>query len=108
MKLSPGFQTTNETRVCYLRTSLYDLRQAPRCWFSKLATALHDYGFRQSKADYSLFSLIRPDVCVQVLVYVDDLIIYGNTPEVIQKFQDYLSSCFHMKDLGVIKYFLGI
>lgn len=45
---------------------------------------------------------------LRVLVYVDDLVIAGNSPILIAQFKEYLSSCFHMKDLGVLKYFLGI
>ncbi|KAL6329458.1 hypothetical protein AAG906_020911 [Vitis piasezkii] len=45
---------------------------------------------------------------LNVLVYVDDLIISGNDGTVVQQFKDYLSRCFHMKDLGKLKYFLGI
>ncbi|KAJ8769062.1 hypothetical protein K2173_024058 [Erythroxylum novogranatense] len=37
-----------------------------------------------------------------------DLIISGNDAMAVQKFKNYLSSCFHMKDLGRLKYFLGI
>lgn len=32
----------------------------------------------------------------------------GNNTTVIFAFKAYLSRCFHMKDLGVLKYFLGI
>ena len=39
---------------------------------------------------------------------MDDLIISGNDHEAIVKFKTYLSECFHMKDLGTLKYFLGI
>lgn len=45
---------------------------------------------------------------LHVLVYVDDLIISGSTRELIAEFKEYLSTCFHMKDLGISKYFLGI
>jgi len=41
-------------------------------------------------------------------VYVDDLIISGNDSTTIAHFKAYLSTCFHMKDLGVLKYFLGL
>lgn len=41
-------------------------------------------------------------------MYVDDLIISGNNSTCIQHFKHYLSACFHMKDLGVLKYFLGV
>ena len=94
--------------VCKLAKSLYGLKQAPRCWFAKLSSALKHYGFHQSYSDYSLFTLIDKDVQLVVLVYVDDLIICGNNSTFIQHFKDYLSQCFHMKDLGFLKYFLGV
>ncbi|KAF7805372.1 Retrovirus-related Pol polyprotein from transposon RE2 [Senna tora] len=106
--LPPGFQPTTSTKVCRLRKSLYGLRQAPRCWFAKLSAALKNYGFQQSYSDYSLFTLHRGDIQLNVLVYVDDLIISGNHPNTIQKFKAYLGRCFHMKDLGFLKYFLGV
>lgn len=43
-----------------------------------------------------------------MLVYADDLIIGGNDSKAISKFKGYLSKCFRMKDLGSLKYFLGI
>ncbi|XP_068477195.1 uncharacterized protein [Phaseolus vulgaris] len=43
-----------------------------------------------------------------VLVYVDDLVIAGNNGTAIQCFKGYLNQCFHMKDLGRLKYFLGV
>lgn len=46
--------------------------------------------------------------CLHVIVCVDDLIISGNTTALIQSFKDYLSQCFHMKDLRISKYFFGI
>ncbi|KAK9190783.1 hypothetical protein WN943_019393 [Citrus x changshan-huyou] len=108
MQLPPGFSTTFSGKVCRLRKSLYGLRQAPRNWFAKLAGALKSFGFDQSYADYSLFTFARHDISIHVLVYVDDLIIAGNNTTAISAFKAYLSRCFHMKDLGVLKYFLGI
>lgn len=43
-----------------------------------------------------------------MLIYVDDLVIAGNDLGMLTTFKAYLSECFHMKDLGKIKYFLGI
>lgn len=108
MKLPPGFMTEHKGMVCKLRKSLYGLRQAPRCWFAKLSTALKNYGFRQSCSDYSLFTLRTTTVHLVVLVYVDDLIVSGNDSEAILRFKLYLHRCFHMKDLGRLKYFLGV
>ena len=45
---------------------------------------------------------------MHVLIYVDDLILSGSDSCALADFKTYLSSCFHMKDLGALKYFLGI
>lgn len=45
---------------------------------------------------------------LRVLIYVDDLLVCGNDMELVTKFKEYLSRCFHIKDLGKLKYFLGI
>ncbi|CAH9079543.1 unnamed protein product [Cuscuta epithymum] len=108
MTIPPGYRTHDSTLVCRLHKSLYGLKQAPRCWFAKLVTALKSYGFLQSYADYSLFTLTRGHTQLNVLVYVDDLLIAGNDSAAISSFKSYLNTCFHMKDLGILKYFLGI
>lgn len=103
-----GFLASQPDMVCKLQKSLYRLKQAPRCWFAKLSIALKSYGFQQSYLHYSLFTLHREDTQLVVLVYVDDLVIAGNTPSAIKHFKLYLNTCFYMKDLGVLKYVLGI
>lgn len=108
MRLPPGFSGSSSGKVCRLQKSLYGFRQAPRNWFAKLANALKAFGFTQSYADYSLFSFKRNEVELHVLVYVDDLIVAGNNSDAITNFKAYMSACFHMKDLGALKYFLGI
>nr|KYP76764.1 Copia protein [Cajanus cajan] len=108
MKLPPGFRSQASGKVCRLRKSLYGLKQAPRCWFAKLDGALKRYGFAQSSSDHLLFTLQRERVQLYVLVYVDDLVISGNDNAAIKVFKLYLNACFHMKDLGMLKYFLGI
>lgn len=108
MKLPPGFKASNSEKVCRLRKSIYGLKQSPQCWFAKLTTALKEYGFEQNLSDYSLFTMDKDGTQIHVLIYVDDLVISGSTPAVMDAFKSYLSSCFHMKDLGPLKYFLGI
>lgn len=108
MRMPPGFQFTDKNKVCQLRKYLYGLIQAPRCWFTKLSSTLKEYGFEQSLANYSLFTFDNGIVRLQILIYGDDFIIIGSCVKSTQDFKDYLSSCFHMKDLGPLKYFLGI
>lgn len=108
MTLPPGFECGDTSKVCRLRKSLYGLRQSLRCWFAKLTTALKGYGFIQNKSDYSLFTLICGSTRLYILIYADDLLIDGTDPEAIVKFKGYLSQCFKMKDLGLVKFFLCI
>ncbi|XP_019099760.1 PREDICTED: uncharacterized protein LOC109132543 [Camelina sativa] len=108
MKPPPGFLPADPSLVCKLKKYIYGLRQAPRCWFSKLSTALLDYGFVRSHKDNSLFTYRRGGVVLHVLVYVDDLIVCGADSAVLKSFKAYLSHCFKMKDIGMLKYFLGI
>ncbi|GJX21154.1 ribonuclease H-like domain-containing protein [Tanacetum coccineum] len=95
-------------KVCKLKKSLYGLKQAPRQWNAKLTSTLIENGFSQSKSDYSLYIKSHKGVFVALLVYVDDIIITGNNVSKIKKFKVFLKSKFMIKDLGKLKYFLGI
>ena len=49
------------------------------------------------------------EICIVViLIYVDDLIIGGDSMEEISKLKKNLEMKFQMKDLGEVRYFLGI
>lgn len=67
-----------------------------------------DYGFTQYLLYYSLFTYLHDNTQLTIQIYVDDLVINGSSSELIHNFKEYLSSCFRIKDLGVLKYFLGI
>ncbi|XP_074313434.1 uncharacterized protein LOC141648605 [Silene latifolia] len=108
MKIPPGFSRGKEGKVCRLKKSLYGLRQAPQCWFAKITSSLKSYGFQQFYLDYSLFSYSQDNVWLFILIYVDDLVIAGNDSSAVAQFKTYLANCFHMKDLGPLKYFLGL
>jgi histone deacetylase 1/2 len=76
MKQPPGFEHPHAPHhICRFDKALYGLTQAPRAWFSRLSSKLHDLGFTSSKADTSLFLFHKPDVTMFVLVYVDDSIV---------------------------------
>ena len=74
----------------------------------KLTNALLTVGFTQSAHDYSLFTLKRDEGLVIILVYVDDLLITGNNEQMITKAKANLHHQLKLKDIGELKYFLGI
>lgn len=75
MKLPPDFRTSQPDLLYRLQKSLYNLKQASRCWFSKLVTTLIEYDFLQSYVDCSLFTCTKGATQINFLVYADDFII---------------------------------
>ncbi|GKD15051.1 retrovirus-related pol polyprotein from transposon TNT 1-94 [Tanacetum coccineum] len=65
-------------------------------------------GFEQSKHDYSVFVKAKGDSFTVALVYVDDILITGNSDEEITQVKKALEDKFTIKDLGLARYFLGI
>ena len=66
------------------------------------------FSYRQSNSDHTLFLKKQHDKITTLIVYVDDMVVTGNDSEERKALQNYLSREFEMKDLGHLKYFLGI
>ncbi|XP_026432297.1 uncharacterized protein LOC113329659 [Papaver somniferum] len=107
MKPPPGLPHS-PNQVCKLRKTLYGLKQAPRAWFDKLSNVILQYGFTQSAYDSAMFIRKTKRGMVFLLLYVDDMFITGNDLEGISALKLHLSSCFEMKYLGFLRYFIGI
>ncbi|XP_014517259.1 uncharacterized protein LOC106774734 [Vigna radiata var. radiata] len=100
--------THKKEQICKLTKSLYGLKQASRQWFEKLSSYLISVNYKQSKSDHSLFTK-RTDTCfTALLVYVDDIVLAGNSMEEITYIKELLHNKFRIKDLGELKYFLGL
>ena len=94
--------------LCMLTKSLYGLRQASRQWFAKLSSTIIQQGFIQSKSNYLVFTKVEKSSIVIFLVYVDDILIASNNEAIVNDFKKFLDNKFKLKDLGVLKYFLGL
>lgn len=66
------------------------------------------HGFTQSVHDHSFFDKRRDYLIIVLLVYVDDIVISGNDSASIEALKCYLCSNFTIKDLGPLKFFLGL
>ncbi|KAL0350043.1 UNVERIFIED_CONTAM: Retrovirus-related Pol polyprotein from transposon RE2, partial [Sesamum radiatum] len=91
-----------------LKRSLYGLKQTSRRWNIELTTKLQEFGYVQCPHDHCLFLKIIDAYFVGSLVYVDDILLIGNSVEEIIVVKNYLHSLFTIKDLGFAKYSLGL
>ena len=107
MVLPPAMKSTKPGQVYKLQRSLYRLKQANHQWYARLSTFLMTHGFKQSAANYSLFTLKRENSFTALLVYVDDIVLSGNDLSIISHITILLDETFKIKDLGNLKYFLG-
>ena len=109
MEAPPGFsEDFKGGEVCRLKKSLYGLKQSPRAWFGRFTIAMKSYGFKQSNSDHTLFIKRKNKLVTCLIIYVDDMIITGNDEKEMATLKEKLFTVFEMKNLGRLKYFLGI
>jgi hypothetical protein len=91
----PSFEDRKHPEyVCKLKKTLYGLKQAPRGWHRELSESVKKFAFKMSKDDSSLY-VKKINVCIVViLIYVDDLIIGGDSMEEISKLKKNLEMQF--------------
>ena len=102
MTLPPGFHTTQ----CGMQA------QKVSIWSSaSTSTSLHLHCMTMgSNSPHSIIFYLdsQRNGFLALLIYVNDLVLIGKNPQRRAAFKTYLNKCFKLKDLGPLKYFLGI
>ncbi len=97
-----------EGMVCRLLKSLYGLKQAPKQWHEKFDKTLTSVGFVVNETDKCVYYRYGGGEGVILCLYVDDILIFGTSLNVIEEVKDFLSKSFEMKDLGVADVIINI
>ncbi|CAI7871864.1 unnamed protein product [Closterium sp. NIES-53] len=87
-------------RVLKLKNALYGVKQAPRQWYLKLRGVLEEIGFTPSTADHSLFMLGEGEQRSFMVVYVDDILIFSPSSDLVKEVMLKLQDKFKCKALG--------
>ncbi len=105
VQIPDGYNIQNkEDKVLKLNKALYGLKQAPRSWNKKLVQTFQDFGLEQLQTDNCIF--YKDNLLISV--YVDDMLIISRFENEINNFKTNLQMKFKSKDLGQLKFILGI
>ena len=97
-----------ENLVCKLKCSLYGLKQAPRAWYKRIDSFLQSEGFIRFESDHGVYRRGNGEEKVILAIWVDDLFIFGNKLDEVNKVKEGLKSEFKMTDMGEAQYLLGL
>ncbi|KAK4386150.1 Retrovirus-related Pol polyprotein from transposon RE2 [Sesamum angolense] len=103
-----GYAKARDGLVFCLKRSLYGLKQASRQWNIELTSKLEAFGFKQSSHDHCLFTMRIDSSFLALIVYVDDVLLTGDSLDSLSYVKHYLDDLFTIKDLGHAKFFLGL
>jgi hypothetical protein len=97
-----------EDMVCKLQKSLYDLKQGPKKWHEKFDLTLISAGFSVNEVDRCVYYHHGGGHKVILCLYVDDILIFGTSLDVINEVKTFMCQSFDMKDLGEVDVILNI
>ena len=107
MKATDGFNTGNDS-VWKLQKSLYRLKQASDVWNKLLNSTLKKLGFNHCNKDTCVYSCHSGTTFIILAVHVDDILTTSNLKPKLAEMKHGLSKHFKVKDLGEVKFLLGI
>ncbi|KAL0546054.1 hypothetical protein IC582_015959 [Cucumis melo] len=85
------------------------LLSSPRAWFDRFTTFDKSQGYSQRHFDHTLFTKVSKTGKIAILiVYVDDIVLTEDDQTEISQLKQKMGDEFEIKDLGNLKYFLGM
>ena len=78
-----------ESKVCKLTKSLYNLNQAPKQWYEKFDSCIIENGYKSNKCDKCIYSKSWNNLHFILGLYVDDMLFFGSNMHVINETKKY-------------------
>lgn len=101
-----GFEIKSKLNYVYkLHKAVYGLHQSGRSWFLEIHEVLEKLNFYKLEWVNCVYTL---NDNVVLLLYVDDVIIFGKTDEVVKSIIETLKTQFDLKVMGKTKKLLGV
>ena len=93
--------------MCWLKCSIYGLKQSSRCWNSTSDGYLKQLGFLQSNCNPCVYTMAVDEMIV-VGIYVDYIVVACKSEVRLKELKQDLCRKFDVKDLGNLYHFLGL
>ena len=106
MQQPEGFED-GTNRVCKLVKTLYGLKQSGREWNKELDTKLRIFGFSWLRSDPCAY-IQRIDGVSIITVWVDDLLLFASSGQLMQQMKDDIRSQWETTDIGDPTKIIGI
>ncbi|KAK4403187.1 Retrovirus-related Pol polyprotein from transposon RE1 [Sesamum angolense] len=98
-----GFTSVgNEKKVCCLQRSIYGLKYASRSWNMCFDEVVRGYDFTKHEFDPYTYKKINGSSVAYLVLYVNDILLFGNDVKMLGVINAWLSTQFFMKDMGCI------
>jgi hypothetical protein len=95
----PGTNTDNSL-VWRLHRPLYELKQSSRQWYQEVYTKFTTLSFARLEADHSIFRKGKGTRLIIVAVYVNNMLIFAESIDILTSFKRELSNTFPISDLS--------
>ena len=95
-------------RVCLLVKTLYGLKQSGREWNVELDKKLKQFGFSPLRSDPCAYVRRNGDNLEIITVWVDDLLLFATSDELINKMKSEIQSEWTVTDMGDPQKIIGI
>ena len=103
-----GTPKLGEVMVYKLQRSLYGLAQSPVLWYDTIDGVLAVIGVRPTQSDPCVYTHDSGVTLVILTLYVDDILITGKHPTLVEQKEKELKERFEMADMGEVSRLLGM